>query len=89
MNKIAYKFLLVWCVASLFVAPLWAQLPHLIFHAELNGAEQIPAVATNGKGLITLMYSPDRSKVTVTGRTAYSRFQPACRTRKRRRIFSR
>lgn len=54
-------------LASLFALPLSAQLPHLIFHAELSGSEQIPAVSTPAKGLITIMYSPDRSKVTVTG----------------------
>jgi hypothetical protein len=67
MKKTVYNILFALSAAALFAAPLKAQLPHLIFHAELNGAEQIPAVATNAKGLITLMYSPDRTKATVTG----------------------
>ena len=67
MKSTTYKIILAIFTASFFAAPLKAQLPHLIFHAELNGAEQIPAVTTNGKGLITFMYNPDRSKITVTG----------------------
>ena len=67
MKKTIHKFLLAFCVASFFSSALIAQLPHLVFHAELNGDEQIPAVATVGKGLITLIYSPDRSKMTVAG----------------------
>lgn len=54
-------------LACLLASGVSAQLPHLIFHAELAGAEQIPAVSTDARGLITLIYSPDRSKVTVTG----------------------
>ncbi|MBL7798554.1 MAG: CHRD domain-containing protein [Saprospiraceae bacterium] len=63
MKKTIYPLLLA-CVLAGGVS---AQLPHLVFHAELVGAEQIPAVSTNARGLITLIYSPDRSKVTVTG----------------------
>ncbi|MEQ1745371.1 MAG: CHRD domain-containing protein [Saprospiraceae bacterium] len=63
MKKTIYPLLL----ACLLVSGVYAQLPHLVFHAELVGAEQIPAVSTDARGLITLIYSPDRSKVTVTG----------------------
>lgn len=63
MKKTVYPLLL----ACLLASGVSAQLPHLVFHAELVGAEQIPAVSTNARGLITLIYSPDRSKVTVTG----------------------
>lgn len=63
MKKTVYLFLLA-CVLAGGVS---AQLPHLIFHAELAGSEQIPAVSTDARGLITLIYSPDRSKVAVTG----------------------
>jgi len=60
--------LLVVCgFASTGKAQPSAPFPHLIFHAELSGSEQIPAVNTNGKGLITILYSPDRNKVSVTG----------------------
>lgn len=63
MKKTIYPLLL----ACLLAGSVSAQLPHLIFHAELVGLEQIPAVSTDARGLITLIYSPDRSKVTVTG----------------------
>ncbi|MBL7826255.1 MAG: CHRD domain-containing protein [Saprospiraceae bacterium] len=63
MKKAIYTFLF-FCLLS---AGAKAQLPHLIFHAELVGSEQIPAVTTNATGLITLMYSPDRTKVNVSG----------------------
>jgi hypothetical protein len=62
------KHILLLSFALFFAAPtLSAQLPHLIFHAELKGAEQIPSVNTPARGLITIMYSPDRTKVSVTG----------------------
>ncbi|TNE52589.1 MAG: CHRD domain-containing protein [Bacteroidetes bacterium] len=63
MKKTILSFLL----ACFLAGGVSAQLTHLIFHAELVGSEQIPAVTTDARGLITLMYSPDRSKVTVTG----------------------
>ncbi|MEY3194111.1 MAG: hypothetical protein RIQ78_207 [Bacteroidota bacterium] len=63
----ATPILLLLLSVSFLTATLKAQLPHLIFHAELNGVEQIPSVNTEGKGLITLLYSPDRTKVTVSG----------------------
>lgn len=63
MKKTIYPLLF----ACLFAGSVSAQLPHLVFHAELVGAEQIPAVSTEARGLITLIYSPDRLKVTVTG----------------------
>ncbi|MBL7774630.1 MAG: CHRD domain-containing protein [Saprospiraceae bacterium] len=63
MKKTIYLLLFThFCSSGLF-----AQIPHLIFHAELSGSEQIPAVSTDARGLITLMYSPDQSKVTVSG----------------------
>ncbi|MEN9415968.1 MAG: hypothetical protein RLZ62_2272 [Bacteroidota bacterium] len=62
------KHLLLLLFTSFIVAPeISAQLPQLIFHAELKGEEQIPAVSTAARGLITIMYSPDRTKVSVTG----------------------
>jgi hypothetical protein len=67
MKRTAYNILLAIVTIGLFSLPAAAQLPHLIFHAELNGAEQIPAVNTPAKGLITLLYSPDRTKVGVSG----------------------
>ncbi len=67
MKRTTYNILITLFMAGIFAGPLKAQLPHLIYHAELSGGEQIPAVATNGKGLITIMYNPDRTKVTVTG----------------------
>ena len=63
MTKSIYALLLSCFLAS----GAFAQLPHLVFHAELVGSEQIPSVDTDARGLITLMYSPDRTKVTVTG----------------------
>ncbi len=56
------------CVAiALAAAPLQAQLPHLIFYADLSGSESVPAVATEGRGLLTFLFNADRSKVTVSG----------------------
>ena len=51
----------------LAAAPLQAQLPHLIFYADLSGGEAVPAVATEGRGLLTFLFNADRSKVTVSG----------------------
>ncbi len=67
MNKPVYNFLSLMLLVSLLAAPLKAQIPHLIFHAELSGSEAIPAVNTDGKALVTLLYTPDRTKVTVSG----------------------
>jgi CHRD domain len=67
MKIVIPRFLLAFCLSTFFSAAVMAQLPHLVFHAELNGAEQIPSVSTVGRGLITLIYSPDRSKVKVSG----------------------
>ncbi len=55
--------------SSLLAAPLQAQnpIPHLIFHVELSGSEVIPAVNTDAKGLITFIFTADRSKVDVSG----------------------
>lgn len=52
---------------GLFASPLKAQIPHLVFHAELSGSEAIPAVTTDGKALVTLLFTPDRKKVDVSG----------------------
>lgn len=52
---------------SLAALPLKAQIPHLVFHAELSGDEAIPAVNTDGKGLVSFLFTPDRSKVSVSG----------------------
>ncbi len=67
MKNTIHRFLLAGLIFACLATALNAQLPHLVFHAELSGAEQIPAVSTVGKGLITLIYSPDRSKVKVAG----------------------
>lgn len=67
MNKIFNTFSAVLLFACLVSAPVKAQIPHLVFHAELSGSEAIPAVNTNGKALVSFIFSPDRSKVTVSG----------------------
>ncbi|MFN0037671.1 MAG: CHRD domain-containing protein [Saprospiraceae bacterium] len=67
MKEIYFRLLPILLFASLLAAPLKAQFPHLIFHAELGGAEVIPAVNTDGKALITFLYTPDRTKITVSG----------------------
>lgn len=67
MKKAVYTFIAGILATFLLSSALTAQIPHLIFHAELVGAEQIPTVNTSGRGLITLMYNPERTKVTVTG----------------------
>ncbi|MBC7777669.1 MAG: CHRD domain-containing protein [Phycisphaerae bacterium] len=56
-------------IASLMATPLKAQnpIPHLVFHVELSGSEAIPAVNTDAKGLITFIFTPDRTKVNVSG----------------------
>lgn len=40
---------------------------HLLFTAHLSGDEEIPAVTTNGQGLITVLFSEDRTKMFVQG----------------------
>lgn len=55
------------CLLGLFAATLSAQIPHLVFHAELSGSEEIPAVNSNGKALVSLLYTPDRTKAAVSG----------------------
>lgn len=72
MNKTAYHFLPVLLFASLFALPIQAQItlppfPHFVFHAELGGSEAIPAVNTDAKGLVTLLFTPDRKKADVSG----------------------
>ena len=44
-----------------------AQSPQLIYHTILSGDEAVPAVITPGKGLLTLVFNADRSKVRVSG----------------------
>jgi len=62
------KKLLHLLLACTFLAPATAQiLPQVVFNTVLSGAEEVPAVTTNGRGLITLMFNPDRSKLIVTG----------------------
>jgi len=72
MKKTAYHFLPMLLLASLFALPLQAQMalppfPHLVFHAELGGSDAIPAVNTDAKGLVTLLFTPDRKKADVSG----------------------
>ncbi len=78
MNRIAYLLYALPAIvlttlglvfSSLMAVPLQAQspIPHLIFHVELSGSELIPAVNTDAKGLITFIFTPDRSKVSVSG----------------------
>jgi CHRD domain len=69
MNKTNYYLLPMLLFASILAMPLKAQspLPHLVFHAELSGSEAIPAVNTDAKCLITLIFTADRKKVDVSG----------------------
>ena len=53
--------------ASLLAVKAQNPIPHLIFHVELGGSEVVPAVNTDAKGLITFIFTPDRSKVNVSG----------------------
>jgi len=56
------------CALFIFwTSPLLAQFPHLIYHATLNGEQSVPAVTTDGRGLLTFLFNADRSKVTVSG----------------------
>jgi hypothetical protein len=58
------------CLCALFIfwaSPLLAQFPHLIYHATLSGGQSVPAVTTEGRGLLTFLFNADRSKVTVSG----------------------
>lgn len=66
MNK-TIQFLLFCLFISGMAAPMYAQIPHLVFHAELGGDEMLPAVNTQGKGLVTFLFTPDRKKVDVSG----------------------
>lgn len=63
MKKSLYTLLFILLSAS----GILGQLPHLIFHVELKSQELVPPGASPARGLITLMYSPDRSTVTVSG----------------------
>ncbi|MFN0174255.1 MAG: CHRD domain-containing protein [Saprospiraceae bacterium] len=65
--KVLTTFVLLF--SCLLAVPLQAQspIPHLIFHVELSGSEVIPAVNTDAKGLITFIFTADRSKVDVSG----------------------
>ncbi|MBL7809488.1 MAG: CHRD domain-containing protein, partial [Saprospiraceae bacterium] len=65
MNKTIH-FLLAF-VLFCGLTPLSAQIPHLVFHAELGGDEMIPAVNTQGKALVTFLFTPDRKNVDVSG----------------------
>jgi hypothetical protein len=67
MNKSCYPILALLLFILPGASPLQAQLPHLVFHAELGGEEQLPPVATAGKALITLIYTPDRTQANVSG----------------------
>lgn len=67
MNRTAITFLTLLLLAGLSIVPLKAQIPHLVFHAELGGNEMLPPVNTQAKGLVTLLFSPDRKTVDVSG----------------------
>lgn len=58
------------CLCALFIfedSALLAQFPHLIYHATLSGEQSVPAVTTDGRGLLTFLFNADRSKVAVSG----------------------
>lgn len=44
-----------------------AQPGHLLFTARLSGAEEVPAVTTNGEGLVNMIVSADRTKMLLSG----------------------
>jgi hypothetical protein len=69
MHKTNYLILPLLLFVSLLAIPakVQAQLPHLVFHAELSGSEVIPAVNTDAKCLVTFIFTPDRTKVDVSG----------------------
>lgn len=67
MNKSFYLVFTFLLSVLSGVFTLQAQLPHLVFHAELGGEEQLPPIVTAGKALITLIYTPDRTQATVSG----------------------
>lgn len=66
MKKILPNLLTLLLLLTL-IFPAQAQIPHLVFHAEMSGSEAIPSVNTDGKGLISFIFTPDRTKVTVSG----------------------
>ncbi|HAD12199.1 MAG TPA: hypothetical protein DCF33_07145 [Saprospirales bacterium] len=66
MNKTIHFLLLLVLLCGISL-PLQAQIPHLVFHAELGGDEMIPSVNTPGKGLVTFLFTPDRQNVDVSG----------------------
>lgn len=66
MNKTIHFLLTVLLAGGLSVA-LQAQIPHLVFHAELGGDEMLPTVNTQGKALVTFLFTPDRKNVDVSG----------------------
>jgi len=54
-------------LVSLVAVQAQNSIPHLIFHVELSGSEVVPSVNTQAKGLITFIFTPDRTKVDVSG----------------------
>ena len=58
------------CLFLVFAASFAkAQAPsvHLLFSATLSGDEVVPAVSTNGTGMVTLLFNGDRTKINVSG----------------------
>ncbi|HAD12200.1 MAG TPA: hypothetical protein DCF33_07150 [Saprospirales bacterium] len=66
MKKNIYYFLFL-ILTGVLAAPLQAQIPQMLFHAELGGDEMLPPVNTQGKGLVSFLFTPDRTKVDVGG----------------------
>lgn len=63
MKKI-YSILLL---LAAFALPVKAQFPTFFFNAPLLGKNQVPAVNSNGSGMISLLFNHERTKIKVSG----------------------
>ncbi len=55
------------CALFVLSAAVRAQSPQFFFYATLKGAEETPAVPSNGTGLLTLTFSADLDTIRVSG----------------------
>jgi len=61
ITKMATMFWLAWS------SGIFAQPGQLMFVAHLNGAQEVPAVTTNGEGLVTVLIGADRKTMQIQG----------------------
>ena len=69
MKTISLSAFSAFLLAFLFLLPRQsvAQAGQLLFTAHLTGAEEVPAVTTNGEALITVLVNDDQTKMLIQG----------------------